>query len=281
MANHRATGRAQMRPLAKSPQASHRDASSLPVGAVKVGVLGVLATATIAVPVASAAASQGGVAAALPGELVGAAHAAPAQAAPAAAEADAAVQLPASSNLTASLTTTASVTAEPAPTATATTAPEQTAGDETATAAGAATDVEAGAAADVAPATGGYIKPVDAPITSNYGWRIHPTLGYKKLHDGVDFGAACGTPAEAVQAGVVTEVSTNSASGNRVFVDHGNGVITGYFHLQAFKVKEGDRVAQGQTVGLVGSTGRSTGCHLHFSKVDASGNYSDPMSLFR
>lgn len=300
MPNHRATGRAQLRPLATSPRATHRDATAIPVGVVKAGVLGALATATIAVPVASAAASQGGVIDALPDGLVGAAHAAPAGSAPVDTAAEApAVKLPASTSVTASISGSVALSAKPATKASAATAEESTA-EATATeedaaadeatvdgaaeddaTTGTATGSGAAASADVAPASGGYIKPVDAPITSNYGWRIHPTLGYKKLHNGADFGAACGTPADAVQAGVVTEVSRTSSSGNRVFVDHGNGVITGYFHLQSFKVKEGDKVAQGQAVGLVGDTGRSTGCHLHFSKVDKSGNYSDPMSLFR
>lgn len=274
-----------MRPLAKSPQATHRDVASLPVGAVKVGVLGVLATATIAVPVASAAAAgQSGVADALPASFTGAAHAAPAaQAAPRTArivEAPA-VNLPASSNISAA--TAATFTAQPA-VAPATTSEdgESADGGSVASADAAATETAQSEASTAAGSdNGGYIKPVNAPTSSGFGWRVHPTLGYRKMHDGQDFAAACGTPVKAVKAGVVTEVSSNSASGNRVFVDHGNGVITGYFHLQAFKVKEGDTVTQGQSVGLVGSTGRSTGCHLHFAKVDESGNYSDPMSLFR
>ena len=110
---------------------------------------------------------------------------------------------------------------------------------------------------------------------------MHPVLGYFKGHDGVDFGAACGTPVHAAQAGTVVAVEHNSASGNRVKVDHGNGVITGYYHLQGFNTSVGATVAAGDTIGYVGSTGRSTGCHLHFAKMDEAGNYSNPMSILR
>ena len=85
----------------------------------------------------------------------------------------------------------------------------------------------------------------------------------------------------AAQAGTVIAVEYNSASGNRVKIDHGNGVVTGYYHLQGFNTSVGATVAQGDTIGYVGSTGRSTGCHLHFAKMDTAGNYSDPMSLLQ
>ena len=88
---------------------------------------------------------------------------------------------------------------------------------------------DASADGDAAPASsGGYIDPVNAPITSGFGGRMHPVLGYFKGHNGVDFGASCGTPVKAAKAGTVVAVEYNSASGNRVKVDHGNGVITGY-----------------------------------------------------
>src|SRR5690606_19643166 len=127
----------------------------------------------------------------------------------------------------------------------------------------------------------GYIRPSSGPITSRYGGRIHPVLGYYKRHDGVDFGAACGAPVKAAKSGTVVAVEYHHASGNRVKIDHGNGVVTGYYHLQGFNTSVGATVAQGDTIGYVGSTGRSTGCHLHFAKMDESGNYSDPMSLLR
>nr|WP_245349199.1 M23 family metallopeptidase [Brachybacterium fresconis] len=110
---------------------------------------------------------------------------------------------------------------------------------------------------------------------------MHPVLGYFKGHDGVDFGASCGAPVKAVRSGKVVSASYQGASGNRVEVDHGNGVVTGYFHLQGFNTSVGSTVEQGETIGYVGSTGRSTGCHLHFAKMDEAGNYSNPMSILR
>ena len=106
-------------------------------------------------------------------------------------------------------------------------------------------------------------------------------LGYYKGHDGVDFGAACGAPVKAAKSGTVVAVEYHHASGNRVKIDHGNGVVTGYYHLQGFNTSEGATVEQGDIIGYVGSTGRSTGCHLHFAKMDESGNYSNPMSILR
>ena len=105
---------------------------------------------------------------------------------------------------------------------------------------------------------------------------MHPVLGYFKGHNGVDFGAACGTPVAASQSGTVIAVEYNSASGKRVKIDHGNGVITGYYHLQGYNTSVGALVSAGETIGYVGSTGRSTGCHLHFAKMDEAGNYSEP-----
>lgn len=110
---------------------------------------------------------------------------------------------------------------------------------------------------------------------------MHPVLGYYKSHDGVDFGASCGTPVSAAQSGTVVAVEYHRASGNRVKVDHGNGVVTGYYHLQGFATSVGATVSAGETIGYVGSTGRSTGCHLHFAKMDEAGNYSNPMTILR
>lgn len=125
------------------------------------------------------------------------------------------------------------------------------------------------------------MRPVDAPITSGYGGRIHPVLGYYKGHGGVDFGATCGTPVGAAKSGTVVAAEYNRTSGNRVKIDHGNGVVTGYYHLQGFNTSVGATVGAGDTIGYAGTTGRSTGCHLHFAKMDEAGNYSDPMSILR
>lgn len=131
-------------------------------------------------------------------------------------------------------------------------------------------------------ASGNYIQPVNARITSPFGYRTHPTLGTRKLHEGVDYGAACGTPIKAVADGVVMENSFKSASGNRVAIDHGNGIKTFYFHMVSpSPLPVGTKVKQGDIVGRVGTTGRSTGCHLHFGVKDTSDEYVNPMILFK
>ncbi|MCS6710932.1 M23 family metallopeptidase [Brachybacterium sp. EF45031] len=137
-------------------------------------------------------------------------------------------------------------------------------------------------AGPAAPASAsGYIRPVDGTITSGYGMRVHPVLGYRKMHNGVDFDASCGTPVHAAASGTVVAVEYHRTSGKRVKIDHGDGVITGYYHLQSFDTSVGETVSQGEVIGRAGSTGRSTGCHLHFAKMDAAGDYSDPMTLLR
>lgn len=103
--------------------------------------------------------------------------------------------------------------------------------------------------------------------TSPYGYRLHPILHRRILHAGTDFGIACGTPIFAAQSGTV-RLDQNGIGGNVIFLNHGmiNGVSwqTAYAHLSAYRVSPGQQVAKGQVIGLVGSTGRSTGCHLHF-----------------
>ncbi|MFC0673435.1 M23 family metallopeptidase [Brachybacterium hainanense] len=298
-----------MRPL-KVSAGTRRD-SIVPAGAVKVGMLGALATATIAVPLASATA--GGLEASVPlADAVSPAAAAsttPATVTPTDAPAVALPQISATvertdapaANRSTERTSPAEDVAAPEQSAEAD-APEASGGEvveaesrtvtDATTAALVADDSSASLTVDVpepevaellaaSPSSpGGYIKPVNAPITSDYGVRVHPVLGYVKGHEGTDFGAACGTPARAAKGGTVVAVEYNSSSGNRVKIDHGDGVTTGYYHLQGFNTTVGAVVEQGETIGYVGSTGRSTGCHLHFAKMDASGAYSDPMSLF-
>jgi murein DD-endopeptidase MepM/ murein hydrolase activator NlpD len=274
VSHHRAHGRPQVRPLHRA-EASHRD--SVQAGAVKVGMVGALATATIAVPLASATASgHDGPPSQLGGPSIAAhavSHSGTSDAAPAAR--DTAVQLPSTMGADLKATTGNGKTtagkgnkaAEDAETA----ALEIKKADGTF---GGETDKTT-----TAPSSEGYIAPVNAPITSGYGGRTHPVLGTYKVHEGVDFGAACGAPVHAAADGKVVAVEHNSASGNRVKVDHGNGVITGYYHMQSFHTSVGATVSQGDVVGYVGSTGRSTGCHLHFAKMDQNGTYSNPMSL--
>lgn len=128
---------------------------------------------------------------------------------------------------------------------------------------------------------GGFLSyPVDSYITSPYGMRLHPILRYYKLHDGTDFGAGCGTPIRAAAAGTVVSRYYNAGYGNRVIMNHGlvNGVSlsTSYNHLSGFAVGPGQYVQRGQVVGYVGTTGYSTGCHLHFMVYEAGGTV-DPM----
>ena len=124
--------------------------------------------------------------------------------------------------------------------------------------------------------TGSLIYPVNGPITSPFGWRIHPILGYKKFHTGVDFGVGYGTPIRAADSGTVIYATWMGGYGNVIIVDHGNGLSTLYAHQSSLAVGTGARVTRGQTVGYVGSTGFSTGPHLHF-EVRVNGNPVDPM----
>ncbi|MCG6566403.1 hypothetical protein C3E87_01980 [Tessaracoccus sp. ZS01] len=126
-----------------------------------------------------------------------------------------------------------------------------------------------------------FIRPVEGRLTSRYGMRLHPVLGYRKLHDGTDFGAACGAPLRAPADGVVTERYFNRGYGNRLMIDHGyvrgSYVTTGFNHATNYIVGVGTRVKQGQVIGYVGSTGYSTGCHLHLM-VWQNGRVVDPLS---
>lgn len=109
--------------------------------------------------------------------------------------------------------------------------------------------------------------PIDgAHVTSNYGMRRHPIMGYSKFHQGVDFAAPTGTPIFAAGDGVVKEVGFRSGYGRFVLIQHRSGLETAYAHMSRFArgLQEGDRVNQGEVIAYVGSTGRSTGPHLHF-----------------
>lgn len=127
---------------------------------------------------------------------------------------------------------------------------------------------------------GGLSRPVHAPITSPYGMRFHPILHRWKLHDGTDFGASCGTPVRAAAPGRVVSRYYNAGYGNRVLVGHGwlkgASIVTAYNHLSGYAVRSGEHVDRGEIVGYVGTTGYSTGCHLHFM-VYRNGSTVDPM----
>lgn len=113
-------------------------------------------------------------------------------------------------------------------------------------------------------------------ITSGYGMRIHPIFGIYKLHTGVDIGAPTGVPIIAVNDGVVTLTTYSTSYGNYVMVDHGGGVVTVYAHGSKILVEEGQEVKKGDPIMLVGSTGWSTGPHLHF-EVRINGETYDPL----
>ena len=117
--------------------------------------------------------------------------------------------------------------------------------------------------------------PSSTRVTSEYGYRIHPLTGTKKMHNGIDIGASTGTPIVAAASGTVAAASYNSSMGNYVMIDHGDSLYTVYMHCSAFNVSAGDTVSAGSTIAFVGSTGNSTGPHLHFS-VRLNGSYVNP-----
>jgi len=127
------------------------------------------------------------------------------------------------------------------------------------------------------------MKPVNGPITSPYGWRIHPIYHYWGLHDGDDFGAPCGAPLFAVANGTVMSQYYSSVWGNRLYINlgliNGHNVTVIYNHLSAYRSHVGEHVTRGQVVGLVGTTGWSTGCHTHFT-VMVNGKPVNPTPWF-
>lgn len=129
--------------------------------------------------------------------------------------------------------------------------------------------------------TGGLLHvPTSGPVTSPFGYRTHPIYGYYGLHNGTDFGAACGSALWAGAAGTVVNTYYDEVYGNRLYLAIGrvNGAVITlvYNHLSRYAVSEGQSVGRGDTVGYVGSTGWSTGCHLHFT-VLRNGTPVDPM----
>lgn len=117
----------------------------------------------------------------------------------------------------------------------------------------------------VAKSTSPTLQPVSAGwFSSNFGWRLDPFSGKKAFHEGVDFMAETGTPIQAAAGGLVVYSDHHPQYGNMIDVDHGNGMTSRYAHASKRLVKVGDIVLQGQKIAEVGSTGRSTGPHLHF-----------------
>ena len=125
---------------------------------------------------------------------------------------------------------------------------------------------------------GGQFKwpaPSYTRISDEYGYRIHPILGTEQFHNGVDMAAPSGSPILAAYDGEVIAASYSPTMGNYIMIDHGDGLITIYMHASSVSVSQGTMVARGEQIGCVGSTGRSTGPHLHFS-VRLNGSYVSP-----
>ncbi|WP_372726994.1 peptidoglycan DD-metalloendopeptidase family protein [Nocardioides sp.] len=133
-------------------------------------------------------------------------------------------------------------------------------------------------------ATGGFLdRPVNGSITSPYGYRVHPIYNYYGLHDGTDFGGGCGAPLKAVASGTVMTRYYSSVWGNRLYLNlgqvNGKNLTVIYNHASSYRFGSGQAVKRGETVGYVGSTGWSTGCHLHFT-VLVNGRPVDPANWF-
>ncbi|MBF2065468.1 MAG: peptidoglycan DD-metalloendopeptidase family protein [Calothrix sp. C42_A2020_038] len=123
--------------------------------------------------------------------------------------------------------------------------------------------------------TGIFGFPSNAPISSPFGYRNHPVLGYRRLHTGIDFAGAYGSPIRAADAGTVIFAGWYGGYGNAIIISHGKGITTLYGHCSQLFVSEGQTVQRGQHIAAVGSTGLSTGPHLHF-EVRRDGTPTDP-----
>lgn len=123
----------------------------------------------------------------------------------------------------------------------------------------------------------GYLRPVSGRITSPFGYRIHPIWNDKRFHNGIDYAGSMGTPVKSTKAGTVIVSQYKPSYGNVVIVDHGNGISSLYAHLNSFAVSVGQKVDKGQSVGGLGSTGDSTGPHLHF-EIRLNGKPQNPAS---
>ncbi len=132
-----------------------------------------------------------------------------------------------------------------------------------------------------ASSSGSFLWPVASYvyISSRFGLRIHPITGEEKTHTGLDIASNQGTAVYASDGGTITLAGWNGGYGNCIMIDHGNGYVTLYGHLSTISVSEGQTVSQGDTIGAVGSTGNSTGPHLHF-EVLQNGTRIDPEQFF-
>jgi murein DD-endopeptidase MepM/ murein hydrolase activator NlpD len=133
----------------------------------------------------------------------------------------------------------------------------------------------------VGTSNGFLLPPVTGPVTSPFGYRIHPIYHYWGLHDGTDFGVSCGEGMRAAADGTVISRYWSDVYGNRLYIDvgrvNGHNLTVVYNHATSYRVGVGDHVTRGEVVGYVGSTGWSTGCHLHFTVLQ-DGTAVDPMT---
>jgi murein DD-endopeptidase MepM/ murein hydrolase activator NlpD len=122
----------------------------------------------------------------------------------------------------------------------------------------------------------GMIWPVNGPVTSGFGWRIHPVFHERRFHSGIDISSPYGTPIRSAASGKVVFAGSQTGYGNYVIVYHGGKIATLYAHMSSIGVGDGTQVIQGQTIGRVGCTGYCTGPHVHF-EVRVDGNPVDPI----
>jgi murein DD-endopeptidase MepM/ murein hydrolase activator NlpD len=127
------------------------------------------------------------------------------------------------------------------------------------------------------PWRGSFMRPVSGPITSGFGYRMHPILGVRKMHTGIDISASTGTPIRAADGGTVIWSGPRGGYGLCVIIDHGGGMATVYGHCSRLAVSVNSNVRKGDVIGYVGSTGLSTGPHLHF-EVRRNGSPINPLT---
>src|SRR5256885_5840152 len=127
--------------------------------------------------------------------------------------------------------------------------------------------------------SGGFLPPVNAPVSDVFGTRRTFNAAVQSVHKGLDYAVPAGTPVFAVNSGTVILAHPLFFEGNCVVLDHGQGLLTLYLHLSEITVKEGDHIARGQQIGISGATGRATGAHLHVA-VRWQGVYLNPATLF-
>ncbi|MBE9061165.1 murein hydrolase activator EnvC [cf. Phormidesmis sp. LEGE 11477] len=129
-----------------------------------------------------------------------------------------------------------------------------------------------------ARSSGKMLRPATGPITSHFGKRYHPVLGYSRFHAGTDFGAPHGSPILAAETGIVIFAGWYGGYGNSLILDHGDGLTTLYAHASKLNVAEGATVKKGEAIAAIGTTGLSTGPHLHF-EVRKAGKPTNPMNF--